>query len=110
MKILKFLAGGLFCLLLLACGSSHTSFKESDVLRQAQDVPTQFEAPTGMSFNDDSCLSPLMDPRTGNKISIVRSTKSLGDYEVPQGLYGVNRGELLRVNCSTGEVVGIVKK
>ncbi len=33
-----------------------------------------------------------------------------GDYSVPEGKYGVQKGELLRINCRTGEVLGIVKE
>lgn len=42
--------------------------------------------------------------------TFVRSGTALGDYEVPEGRYGVQQGELLRIECNTGEVVGIVRR
>jgi hypothetical protein len=110
MKPTKLLAGCMLSLFLSACGSGQKSFLDSDVMRAAIDVPAQFETPSGVSMNENSCTSPLIDPRTGTTISMVRSSTPLGDYEVPEGLYGVNKGELLRIRCSTGEVVGIVKR
>ena len=61
----------------------------------------------------DSCRSPLIDPRDQTQIRIVRSGGSggghRGDYEVPAGRYGVGENELLRIECSSGEPLGIVR-
>ncbi len=98
--------------LLLACGSSNVGNRSmTTILRPATDVPPVFEAPAGTTFGNSGCLSPLTDPRNGAKI-IMRTAfgeEGMGDYVVPSGKYGVKNGELLRVNCTTGEVVGIVK-
>lgn len=95
-------------LLFVNCGSMGTSsMRESDVIRMPVDAPAIFEAATAF---DGSCVSPLIDPRNGSEITFVRSTAAMADYEVPTGKYGVQRGELLRVNCRNGEVIGIVKR
>jgi hypothetical protein len=39
---------------------------------------------------------------------MVRAASGIGDYEVPEGRYGVGPGEVLRLDCSTGRVLGIV--
>lgn len=96
-------------LLLLSCGPGQSTM-ESNILRPAFGAPDEFEAAGGMSLDDDSCRSPLVDPRDDTRIIMFRSGSGTGDYEVPEGKYGVRKGELLRVNCETGEVLGIVKK
>ena len=91
-----------------SCGKmGTTSMRNSDVIRMAEGVPANFEAATAF---DDTCLSPLIDPRDGTEITFVRSTAGMADYEVPAGMYGVKKGELLRTNCKNGAVIGIVKK
>ena len=100
----------MFCLmLLLSCGTGESTMG-SNVLRPAFAAPDEFEAAAGMSLDDDSCKSPLIDPQDNTRIIMFRSGSGSGDYEVPEGKYGVRQGELLRVNCETGEVIGIVRK
>lgn len=84
----------------------------TSVVRAAVDVPDRFEAPANTKLGSNSCKSPLTDPEDGTKIILQTSfgEEGLGDYVVPQGKYGVKSGELLRINCATGEVVGIVKR
>lgn len=98
---------------LMACGSSNVENRSmKTVLRPATDAPAVFEAPAGTTMRNNGCLSPLTDPRNGTRI-IMRTSfgeEGMGDYVVPDGTYGVKNGELLRVNCTTGEVVGIVKR
>ncbi len=96
-----------FFLMMMSCGSSHSNMKEGDVVRAAIDAPDRFEAAT--AFNG-SCVSPLIDPRDNTEIIFVRSTAGMADYQVPVGKYGVKKGELLRANCTNGEVIGIVKR
>lgn len=103
-----FMFNGIF-LLLMSCGSMSTpSMTDSDVVRMPVDAPDKFEAAT--AFDGTSCVSPLVDPRDGTEITFVRSTSGMADYEVPNGKYGVRKNELLRANCTNGEVVGIVKR
>ena len=93
------------------CGSTTGTRSMSPVLRAATDTPIAFEAPAGTVFGDDTCLSPLTDPRDGTQIVMHTSFGAgIGDYVVPSGMYGVKDGELLRVNCNTGEVTGIVRR
>lgn len=99
-----------FTIIILAgCGSSSNSFTSEEVIRKAVDTPVTFQHPK-MDENNNVCRSPLTDPRTGAQITFQRAAWPFADFEVPDGRYGVNSGELLRVNCKTGEAVGIVKK
>ncbi|MUP45592.1 hypothetical protein E0K83_07505 [Gramella sp. BOM4] len=86
-----------------------TSFK-TKIVRPAERVPDTFITTEGMELDGTSCKSPLVDPRDGTKIILVESIKGMGDYQVPKGKYGVSVDELLRVNCETGEVIGVVTK
>jgi hypothetical protein len=80
-------------------------------LRPAQDVPTQFVTSDGVAA-EDACRTTMLDPRDQTAVRLVRSARFgmsyHGDYDVPAGRYGVQANELLRLDCATGEVVGIV--
>ncbi|HSI69047.1 MAG TPA: hypothetical protein VK941_02360, partial [Gillisia sp.] len=66
--------------------------------------------PAGMAWGENACLNPIIDPVDGTELILVQSTgEGFGDYRVQGGKYGVNKGELLRINCQTGTVVGIVR-
>ena len=41
---------------------------------------------------------------------MVSAEDGAGNYSVPEGKYGVGKGELLRLDCATGKVLGIIKK
>jgi hypothetical protein len=96
---------------LAACASSTSSWASREP-RPAEDVP-QFFATEDGSPAVDSCRNPLVDPRDQTQIRLVRSVGGggghRGDYEVPDGRYGVGENELLRIECSTGEPLGIVR-
>jgi hypothetical protein len=81
-------------------------------VRLAQDTPVRFETTDG-GVPADACRTLLLDPRDQTPLRLHRSTQfgttHHGDYDVPAGRYGVQRGELLRVDCTTGEVIGIVR-
>jgi hypothetical protein len=51
----------------------------------------------------------MLDPRDGARIVMLRSSNGVADYAVAEGQYGVRRGHLLRLECNTGRVVGIVR-
>lgn len=57
-----------------------------------------------------ACNNPMLDPRDQTRLTLVRSAGGQGDYEVPQGRYGVGSGELLRLECGSGRVIGVVKR
>jgi len=81
-------------------------------LRPAVDVPERFAAvgePVGAG-GGTTCRSPLEDRRDGTRLVMQRSAAGVADYAVPAGRYGVAGNELLRVNCSTGEPIGIVRR
>lgn len=110
---------------LLAAGSVaacvHRSAMSSEVrdrlpVRPASDVPARFEprnaalriAP-GDTLAGAGCLSPMVDPRDRTEVRFVFSN-SYGDYEVPAGRYGASAGEVLRLDCNTGRVIGLVRR
>lgn len=107
----------LFGLSACALFSTSSTFDPATDVRPASDLPARFEPIDSAvrlepadTLAGSGCLSPLLDPRDGLELRFVRSGTALGDYEVPEGRYGVQRGELLRIECNTGEVVGIVRR
>jgi hypothetical protein len=81
-------------------------------VRPAQDTPVRFVTMDGVEA-EEGCRTLLLDPRDQTPLRLHRSTQFgmsyRGDYDVPAGRYGVQRGELLRLDCATGEVIGIVR-
>lgn len=101
----------LLALIMSSCGSSSSQRSMKPVIRTAIDIPASFEAPPGTTLGDNGCKGPLTDPRDGTAIIMLSAfNEGVGDYIVPTGKYGVSTGELLRINCRTGEVVGIVRR
>ena len=87
------------------------------VLRNAEDVPNHFEPKNpdlrimpADTIAGSGCLSPMVDPRDGTEIGFLRSGKGEADYAVPGRMYGVGTGELLRLDCNTGKVIGVVRR
>ncbi|MCP9200625.1 hypothetical protein MKO06_11945 [Gramella sp. GC03-9] len=105
----RFLQFSILVIAFIINSCATTSFK-TKIVRPAERTPAAFITTEGMVLDGTSCKSPLRDPRDGTEIILVESIKGLGDYQVPKGRYGVSVDELLRVNCETGEVVGIVTK
>ena len=66
-------------------------------------------APTDTTAGS-GCLSPLRDPAKDIQIILIRSESGLGDYLAPSGSYGIPDGKLLRIDCNTGSVVGLVRR
>lgn len=95
-----------------ACASSGGSPWTGRDVRSPQDVPVQFVTDDGTAA-ESGCRNPLLDPRDQSRIRLVRSTAMgetyIGDYEVTGGRYGVGARELLRIDCGTGEPLGIVQ-
>lgn len=99
-------------LLIAGLGGCATSdFGPDTVVKEATGIPERFIfAGTLGTAGVTGCRNPLTDPRDGTQIILVRSHDSMGDYRVPAGRYGVGQGELLRLDCATGSVLGIVRE
>ena len=100
---------------LLACSKS--SFPPDSVARPVSGtVPARFlfdatGFETDTVIDKPQCRTPLMDPNDGTRIVLSRTVDDArGDYEVPEGRYGVGTNDLLRINCKTGGVIGIVPR
>lgn len=78
-------------------------------LRDAVDVPAAFVTESGTNPTT-GCRSPLVDPRDDTTIRMIRSGADRGDYEVPDGRYGVGPGEVLRIHCPTGVAIGVARR
>jgi len=100
------------CLLLCACAIDGTPRERGE----AVDVPERFQvldaasnAPRAMDPGP-ACENPLIDPRDGTRLTLVRASGGLGDYEPAAARYGLAADELLRVDCVTGAPVGRVTR
>ncbi len=101
--------------LAVSAGCSSTN-AETNTVRLAIDVPGHFvigehDGPAiAEPIGSAECRNPMVDPRDGTRIVLVRSSGGEGDYEAPPGRYGVSKGEVLRLDCATGETIGIVRR
>lgn len=99
-------------LLFVACATS--DFGSDQNARSPDDAPTRFmvgeinQETTRDATPGEGCRSPMVDPRDGTRLLLIRSSRDQGDYRVPNGKYGAKEGELLRLNCESGEVIGFV--
>jgi hypothetical protein len=107
--------GYLAVILLLgsACAMGTSTYPIDAPARTASDVPGQFVMAPGAVGPDTAstpaCHNPMIDPRDGTRIVLVSAQGGkVGDYRVPEGRYGVGPGELLRLNCGSGAVIGII--
>ncbi len=99
-----------------ACATSHSTFPPDSVARPPVGVvPSRFVFDAS-AVNTDSaavpaCASPLVDTRTGTRLLLIRSDQGRrGDYAVTPASYGVGPADLLRVDCRSGAVIGIVPR
>ncbi len=93
---------------------------ESPVVAEAKNLPDHFMvAATGVAQKEEpksgeGCRNPMVDPRNGTALNLMRSTKGVGDYQVLGNQYelgssyGVDSRHLLRIDCATGKALGIV--
>lgn len=99
---------------LSSCASKQASSTAGSPVRTTVDVPDHFmtDTPTGAAEPGpgDDCHNPLIDPRDGTRLTLIRSADGRGDYESQPLRYGLKVGELLRVDCASGRAVGIVKR
>jgi hypothetical protein len=100
------------CTLLLAGGCTTAQLDQEPELRNAEDTPTSFVTEDGTPARNE-CRTALVDPRDQTRLRLIRSvgqgTLLHGDYDVPSGKYGVGDSELFRIDCETGQALGIVK-
>jgi hypothetical protein len=101
-------------IVLLGAAACNTTLNyPTAVLRPAQDAPERFVRADSSAISGNpgtaACTSPIVDPRSGAQLTMVRAYQGSGDYSVPAGSYGVAGGELLRVDCANGQPVGIVR-
>jgi len=81
-----------------------------------QDTPAHFDvldaASGNVRANDPapSCESPLVDPRNGITLTLVRSIGGHGDYAPTRPGYGLAANELLRIDCTSGAPMGAVPR
>jgi hypothetical protein len=104
---------------LAGCASSRGSM-EGPVVAEAKNLPDHFMvAGTGIAQKDEpkpgeGCRNPMLDPRSGTALNLMRSKNGTGDYQVLgldyelDSTYGVDSRRLLRIDCSTGKALGIV--
>lgn len=92
-----------------------STYPETAPARTAEDTPVRFASedlpagtPPSETLPGSGCRNPLIDPRDGTRLVMLNSQRTVGDYQVPAGRYGVRPGEALRIECRTGHVVGIV--
>ena len=99
-------------LLILAACNVVTSYPTA-ILRPAEDAPERFllddGSPVAAAVGPAACRNPLRDPRGGEPIVLERSYQGSGDYHVANGRYGAGARELIRVDCTTGAPLGIVR-
>ena len=107
--------------LLVAATACSTRRRAQDIassLRPSENPPDHFVvgSPEGDETSEPGaspardCRSPMVDPRDGTKLQLVWSSGGQGEYEVLAGRYGVGSGEVLRLDCATGRVLGIAKR
>jgi hypothetical protein len=99
--------------MLSACVGAAASFPPHITAGAPAATPARFEPvdPALRTVADTlagpGCINPLADPRDGRTIQLRRSQSGVGDYETASG-YGLGPGQLLRVECNSGKVLGVV--
>ena len=104
--------GVLLVAILLAAGC--VTGQTVDQVMPASDLPERFmvveDGKMRPARADEGCRNPMADPRTGTRIELYRSSAAQGDYSVAEGAYGADRGWLLRIDCVSGEAIGLVRR
>ena len=106
-----------------ACATGRGAFPPESAVRPARDLPDRFVLTSGPAPADSAqptlqpiatgaaaCQNPLIDPRDGGRLRLIRSQGGRGDYEVPAGRYGLAGDELLRIDCATLRAMGRVPR
>lgn len=110
------LVAGVTAVLVAGCASGSDFGPGAPTPVPATDTPARFEPASpelrllpGDTLAGNGCLSPMVDPRSGDSYPMVRSGSRQADYRVPAGRYGAVAGQLLRLECNTGRPVGLVR-
>jgi len=89
---------------------------------EAKDLPDHFMvAANGLAQKEEpksgeGCRNPMVDPRDGTLLNLVRSKDGKGDYQALgehyelQPTYGLDSRHVLRIDCATGKALGIVDR
>ena len=105
---------------LVACASGRGSMA-GGIAAEAKDLPDHFMVVvSGLSQREEpkvgeGCRNPMVDPRNGTVLNLMRSKDGAGDYQVLgvqyelESRYGVDSRHYLRVDCATGKGLGIVE-
>ena len=96
--------------LALLTGCNTVKSTVTEVQRPAINCPEYFTLADGRRPSDSLSHNPLLDPRDGTRLELIRSAQAQGDYKVPEGKYGVGNDELLRIDSTTGRPLGIVPR
>jgi hypothetical protein len=109
-------------LVVAGCASSGRDPIAEPVVAEARDLPDHFMvAASGVAKKTEpkpgeGCRNPMVDPRDGTSLNLLRSKGDTGDYQVMSrefeltSRYGVDSQHLLRVDCGTGKALGIVSQ
>jgi len=101
------------------CASGRSSVARP-IVAEAKDLPDHFMVvASGLAQRSDPkpgdvCRNPMVDPRDGTTLNLIRSKDGTGDYQVMnrdyelKSQYGVDSQHVLRLDCSTGKALGIV--
>jgi hypothetical protein len=115
--------GGASAFVALVAGAGCASGRGSmprPVVAEAKDLPDHFMVvATGVAQKSEprpgeGCQNPMVDPRDGTTLNLLRSKDGTGDYQVLnrdyelKSQYGVDSRHLLRLDCATGKALGIV--
>jgi hypothetical protein len=104
---------------LVACTSGRGSMA-GGIVAEAKDLPDHFMvSATGLGKMEEprageGCRNPIVDPRNGTELNLLRSKEGIGDYQVlgeqysVGSRYGVDPRHYLRIDCATGKALGIV--
>lgn len=109
-NLASFFSAFILLCLMTNCKSATNTVVDHKVIRQANNAPEFFSPPPNTVLDSISCISPMLDARNGNEIILLSSSDGVGVYDVPEGTYGLIKGEALLLECATGKVKGIVKQ
>ena len=97
----------------LVSGCAATGFPADTDARAASGLPVRFViqgSQPDVAEDPATCRNPVIDPADGAQLTLLRSDRGRGDYEVTAGRYGARSDELLRIDCASGTAIGLVRR